>query len=110
MDDRTGPDALDDADVLVPHDQIAGTRRLAGGQRSTRLLCPAPQGVDGSLALPVGSDGRARLPCDPGDEKRAPRPDARAAGRGSVLRDPRGVVAAEWRLALADLAGGELDD
>src|SRR4051812_20670116 len=80
-----GLDGLDDADVLVPDDEVAGLGVLPGrgGDRAAALLRPGVEGVDRAEALSVVADGHAGAASEPRREVRAPRAGAGRAG-GSV--------------------------
>src|SRR5438105_1725496 len=106
LDAPVGQDALDDADVLVPDDEIAGARDDARpvGDRPAGALRPRVERVDGSEALALLAERHAGLARGPGGEVRAPRADAAAGRRLAVLRDPRRVVGPRRLLGHADLA------
>src|SRR3954468_16893558 len=103
-DRAVGADRLDDADVLVPDDQVAGLR-LAGAVRDRLavLLGPGVDVVDAPEALAGVAQRDTRAAGGPGDEVGAPGPDARAGGGLAVLGDARGVVGARRLLGHADL-------
>ena len=91
LDPAVGKDLLDDPDVLVPDDQVAGARHDAGAVRdgAAGALRPRVELVDRAEALAVVAERRAGLARDPRDEVGAPRADAAAGGGGAVLRDAR---------------------
>src|SRR4051812_15163553 len=84
LDAAVGTDGLDDADVLVPDDEVARLGVLAGGRRdrAPALLRPRVQRIDRAEALAVVADRDARGAGEPRREVRAPRAGAgRAGGR-----------------------------
>src|SRR3954453_9900222 len=94
LDAAVGLDGLDDADVLVPDDEIARLRVLAGGRGdgAAALLRPRVQRVDRAEALAVVADGDAGLAGEPRDEVGAPRARGRGArGGGGGLGGGGGV-------------------
>src|SRR3954470_2499901 len=82
LDAAVGLDGLDDADVLVPDDEVARLRVLPGRgrDRAAGLLRPGVQRVDGAEALAVVADGDAGAAGEPRREVGAPRAGAGRAG------------------------------
>src|SRR4051794_36274972 len=106
-------DVLDNADVLVPDDQVARLRldvRAGVRDRLARLLRPRVHVVDAAEALPVLTQRHTGLAGGPGGEIRTPRADPGPRGRLVELRDPRRVVGAGRLLLDPDFLRGEVDD
>src|SRR3954453_15885379 len=104
---------LDDADVLVEDDQVAGLRHVAGAgrTRAPAALGPGVERVYGAEALAVVADRHPGLPARPRREVSAPRAGAGGPRRGrAVLGDSRRVVRAGRLLGLPHLAGRRGDD
>src|SRR5690348_10738418 len=109
LDLTIGEHRLDEADVLVEDDEIAGLGRLArtGGVRPAVLLGPRVELVDRTEALAVRTQRRAGLVRDPRGEVRAPRRARDGALRGgAVVGDPSRVVRPGRLLRLSDLLLG----
>src|SRR4051795_452909 len=73
-DRAVGADGVDDADVLVPDDQVAGLRRHAGagGHRLAGALGPGPDVVHAAEALAGLAERHAGFAGGPGDEVGTP--------------------------------------
>src|SRR4051794_20578301 len=111
LDAAVGQDALDDADVLVPDDEVAGLRGGGGGHPAAGALRPGGDVVDAAEALALVAERNTGLLAGPGGEVGAPRARAGGAGGGAAVHgDARGVVGPGRELGLADLALGGTDD